>query len=539
MTLGTHDSNGTNFVPLYSQALVMAASRHSRLDTKSNPKCLLHIGERPLIHHVLQQLHRVKIKKVVITLGYEGEAIRKYVEENNVFDEMEIIFVYVPEQVWAIRGNACGVLEARQHITEPFILSTSDHIFEPKLMERVASTKFGNKEDGFVLVEKDMEGMVGLPASVVEVTFGENGFISGIGDDLDQVDALDAGLFLLKPSFFEQLDKVSQEKPYFTIADACNELALKNRLKSIETDGLTWFTIETKQSLAFAVENFKKYNRKSWFYLQSTKRKTFHTADGVEVVGSARKEDRSTTVTGGNWSEFSVEKWRSAVYTAASYFDQLYRDSVSFAQKVLDENGGAKRASIVEVGCGTGEFLFPMMKHSKHIVGVEINPKFTTWCQEHCPPSYEGHAQFICGDASKLHSLLKEKAPPSMWDTTRIVACVGNTFGIMSDELKNSIIQEMGKVAGPNGYVLIVYWNAEWFGHAIDNFYGRNLQLCGPFSEEDIDRPNTTLRSPSGYLTHWTGVEEAKEVVQRHGFKEIVVEAKGKGVIVLAQPQQF
>jgi hypothetical protein len=59
----------------------------------------------------------------------------------------------------------------------------------------------------------------------------------------------------------------------------------------------------------------------------------------------------------------------------------------------------------------------------------------------------------------------------------------------------------MCKVAGKDGKVLIIYWNADRFPDAVRNFYGKNPQLCGKFTEEDIDFENTTLRTPRQFST--------------------------------------
>ena len=97
----------------YDTAIVMAASRLSNLDTNGVPKCLIHIGERPLIHHVIQQLWKIGIKKIIVTLGYEAEKIQKYLEENNVFEGVTLHFVKLPESIWAVRGSANSILSAK------------------------------------------------------------------------------------------------------------------------------------------------------------------------------------------------------------------------------------------------------------------------------------------------------------------------------------------------------------------------------------------------------------------------------------------
>jgi len=48
---------------------------------------------------------------------------------------------------------------------------------------------------------------------------------------------------------------------------------------------------------------------------------------------------------GGDWSEFNVAKWRSAIFTTKSYHSQLYDDTTDFIGSIVDKFGGARKVS--------------------------------------------------------------------------------------------------------------------------------------------------------------------------------------------------
>ena len=56
-------------------------------------------------------------------------------------------------------------------------------------------------------------------------------------------------------------------------------------------------------------------------------------------------------------------------------------------------------------------------------------------------------------------------------------------------------------MAGDDGLFVVVYWNGNKFGDAVQNFYHKNPQLCGPFTGECIDLDTCTLTTPSGGFT--------------------------------------
>merc|ERR1719460_3256584 len=151
------------------------------------------------------------------------------------------------------------------------------------------------------------------------------------------------------------------------------------------------------------------------------------------------------------------------------------------------------------------------------------------------PVEHRGKVHFIQGDATQLVDEMKKKAPGHIWEDAKVVACVGNTFGIFPDSIKSLVYQQMAQLAGPDGFVLIGYWNAKCFGDAVQNFYYANPSLCGKFTGECVDFGAVRLTTPTGYSTHWTSVEEARQVLQAEGLEEDSIEEKGKGVLVTAR----
>ncbi|KAL6077416.1 Protein kinase domain-containing protein [Balamuthia mandrillaris] len=527
-----------------TRAIVMGASRLSSLDSHGTPKCLIHVGERPLIHHVLQQLYTVGVDRVVVTLGYKGKEIREYLLENNIFDGMTLEFVEISESVWAARGQAAALLEAKPLIEgEPFILSTADHIFEPTIMKNMAKGDFGG-EEAWVLVEEDMEGMVGLPGDAFQLCYKkEDNLVTGVKRHANEgeVEALNAGLYAVKPSFWTYLEKAAEQRPFFTVSEALDLMKDQRLLKAVSTDGHTWFSIETPESLQYALDKHTKFGQSSWFRRQSANNQAgrisiTNTTHAVNITPAGKSSLKKSLNNGGDWDEFSVDKWRSAVFTQGSFFKQLYVDSDAFAKHAINDLlGGKDSVTLIEVGSGTGEFITPLANYVRYAIGLEINAKFVQWCNQRIPEEDRCSTMFIQGDAQELISILKVSAPTEIWQTKRLVCCVGNTLGIFPEFVREKALQQMVELAGEDGLVLIIYWNADVFPEAVKYFYGKNPQLCGPFSEEHVDYDTSTLRTPSGYQTHWTSCSEAKQVLKQFGMEEIHVEAKGKGVLVLGR----
>merc|ERR1719310_1134184 len=61
-------------------AVVLAAGRLSAMDAKSGPKCLIRLGNLPIIGHVLTQLKHAGIETVSVVVGYQGDKIQEQVK---------------------------------------------------------------------------------------------------------------------------------------------------------------------------------------------------------------------------------------------------------------------------------------------------------------------------------------------------------------------------------------------------------------------------------------------------------------------------
>jgi SAM-dependent methyltransferase len=245
------------------------------------------------------------------------------------------------------------------------------------------------------------------------------------------------------------------------------------------------------------------------------------------------------------WKQITVEMWRDAVYTNQTYFGELISDTAEFVKTIAEHiKLSGRRVSLVEVGCGTGEFVRAATDDFRTVVGVDFNKEFIDFCKEHVVTRNMTKSRYLQGDACQLYSLLKTEFPKTpkrgsrgveLWDDTRVVACVGNTIGIIPEELRPKVYEQMAEVAGNDGVLVMVYWNARWFGDACLNFYHANPKLCGTFEGESVDFKNTTLTTPMKYKTKWTSVDEARAIMEDLGMEIISLREKGKGVFVAAR----
>lgn len=509
---------------------ITAASLSHEIDKFDDSKALIKLGGICVISHVLMQLGKAGVTTALVIVGVKGAAIKKEAKRNRqLYPDLKLKFLDLGP-LWR-GGHAASILAGKEHALgrtecDDILICPSDHIYDDHILRDFLWCEQMSGGAATLLVETDLEGMVGLPSTVNHIALRplhRANHIYQIGRDLSVYSGIDAGLLRCNAKqLFESLERVSKNMPYYTIGDILQSWASAGTLLMAKTKGRTWFTVETEGEIAFSEENLQKVGS------------SYTLEDGrtIQIVGHPSKFKKSPG--GGDWSEFSVAKWRTAMFTAEAYFSQLFDDTSNFIRH-FTKKFRYERTAIIEVGCGTGEALIPHYDDAKYLIGVDFNQQFIDFCNGNIPPSHKGKVRHICGNAQQLKTVLKELHPKdwSDWDDmAKVVTCVGNTIGIMPDSVKPAVYNQMAEVAGRTGIAIMVYWNGNRFGDAVQNFYFQNPQLCGEFTGECIDLSTCTLKTDSGYCTHWTTPTEAREIMDKYGMRIVALKEIGKGVLV-------
>lgn len=138
--------------------------------TNNTPKCLLNIGERPLLQRSVDALVKNGIRDFVIVTGYLHEMIEDFIAEkygnainvrfihNEVYDSTNNIY-----SLWLARPEAEG---------EDVLLLDSDLLYDPKIIERVMECPNDNVLTliRHELGEEEMKVVTADDGSIVEIS---------------------------------------------------------------------------------------------------------------------------------------------------------------------------------------------------------------------------------------------------------------------------------------------------------------------------------------------------------------------------------
>lgn len=272
-------------------ALLSVAARPSALDRQRQPKLLTKLGGEAIIRHVVKQLALGGVTRIVIVLGAGGGLVRAELAAEPKVDRLAIEYVDLGESYTG--GFACSLLAARDSLgSEPFLLCTCDHIFDPKLVSLlrkapVDSSIYATCYSAVTLIETGVQERTNmLPLTAVRVRLRDGAppnrpsteigdevaaffcaetpeqepdpeplVVSRIGRNIGApVHGIEAGLYACAPEVFDALEAQRSARAYFTLAQAMDTLAARGELAALTTGGRDWFAIETADQLQVAID---------------------------------------------------------------------------------------------------------------------------------------------------------------------------------------------------------------------------------------------------------------------------------------------
>lgn len=176
-------------------AVVMAGGRGTRLGelTRSIPKPLLQVGDRPLLGTILTRLRRHGIRRVFLAVNHLADQIRQYAGDGAAFD---LSLSYLEERDVLGTAGALSLLPEKPAL--PLIVMNGDLL---------TSVNFGNLLDFHVASHRAMtvcirEGRFQVPYGVV--TARGNDLID-IVEKPEQEVFINAGIYVLNPEVITQI----------------------------------------------------------------------------------------------------------------------------------------------------------------------------------------------------------------------------------------------------------------------------------------------------------------------------------------------
>ncbi len=248
--------------PAPELAVVLAAGEGLRLSAHhgARPKPTLPLLGLSLVERTMISCLAAGIQRFLVVLGHREHEVRMHIEEIASRRKCHVDFVTAPN--WQA-GNGASALAAADALAEgptgaaggdsPFLLTMSDHLIEPSLVENVLRIRLDN--EGICLaVDRDKAGVFDHE-DVTKVVLSNDRHsrlgpatrVTRLNKSLEQWDAADTGVFLCTPKLFEGLRRAAANNKH-SLTDGVNELASEGLVVAVDIAGAGWLDVDTPEA---------------------------------------------------------------------------------------------------------------------------------------------------------------------------------------------------------------------------------------------------------------------------------------------------
>ncbi|CAN5717135.1 NTP transferase domain-containing protein [soil metagenome] len=123
---------------MIKRAILIAAGRGKRLGahTEEIPKCMVQVGDKPILGWVWSALSSVGVDELVVIRGYRGDVLETFVR--SLVGSAKVHFIDNPE--WQTNNVLLSMAQARRFFDAPTYLTYSDIIFTPAVARAAAAS---------------------------------------------------------------------------------------------------------------------------------------------------------------------------------------------------------------------------------------------------------------------------------------------------------------------------------------------------------------------------------------------------------------
>ena len=242
------------------QAVILAAGMEKRLKdlTRNNTKCMVKVNGVSLIDRMLHYIERLRLSRIVIVVGYEGQKLIDYIGTLDIQTPIE----FIENPIYDKTNNIYSLALAKEWLCrEDTLLFESDLIFEYSVLEALVS----DPRETLVLVDKYESWMDGTCVKLGEDDSIE-AFVPGKNFEFNEKDRYYKTVNLYKFSrhfsqthyvpFLEAYQAALGQNEYYEQVLRVISLLDNPGIKAKRLDGQRWYEIDDIQDLDIAESMF-------------------------------------------------------------------------------------------------------------------------------------------------------------------------------------------------------------------------------------------------------------------------------------------
>jgi 1L-myo-inositol 1-phosphate cytidylyltransferase len=242
-----------------AEAVILMAGEGSRLrgSDKTFLKPFVPVLGRPLISYTLDMLLSTGIKALNFVVGYES---KRMIARIKPLIPSGLSASFIENRDWQ-KQNGISLLAAVDCVTKSFLLTMSDHLFDNAIVDHLIDSSYRDLLN--IAVDRKIDSIFDLEDAMKVRLRGD--WVTDIGKDLRDYEAIDIGLFVCPLEIFDYLERAKSRSSSSdcSLADGVRLMADNNKVRAIDIAEGWWQDVDTPQMLRRAERQMAKPGRLS------------------------------------------------------------------------------------------------------------------------------------------------------------------------------------------------------------------------------------------------------------------------------------
>lgn len=241
-------------------AIVLAAGKGKRMDSKHVNKVVLKLGSRQMILYTIDLLENLKINPVIVVVGFAKKSVVDLLGQR-------VIFVNQKIRLGTAHAVKCALKYLPKNITDVLVLNGDDSAFYKEETIKSLIEKHREKDSSFTFLTIEIDNPTGLG----RVIRNGNGKVNAVVEEKDatleqkRIKEINPACYVFNVEFLrEHLTKIRKSKitdEYYLTSLISMGIKDKEKIATLRGGRIPWRGINTVEELREAERMFLQANK--------------------------------------------------------------------------------------------------------------------------------------------------------------------------------------------------------------------------------------------------------------------------------------